>query len=127
MTGGHGSGEHDNLEGHVVTYEACSKVKKLLEEHAEGSKRDNAANYLFFRTFLDYEYIDMIPKNLAKDWKEAKSWFQAHTHCRRGCFSEDEQHQIEKHFQTLHSALYVAASTFERLKEVNDILEETNR
>ncbi len=123
-----GFGEHDDLGGHLVTYEACARVKKLVEGHEDASERSNIANYLFFQTFLDYDDIDRIPKNLVDEWKEARRWFQEHTHCRKGCFSEDDQREIEKHFQTLHSSLYVAASSaFERLKGIDDILEETNR
>ena len=121
-------GESDDPGGHLVTYEACAKVSKLLVEHEDGTERNNRADYLFFRTFLDYNDIDSIPGYLVEDWKQARKWFQAHVHCRKGCFSESEQREIEKHFQTLDSMLYVAASSaFERLKGIDDILEETNR
>ena len=123
-----GIGESNGSGGHLVTYEACAKVTVLLEEHEAGTRRDNLANYLFFRTFLDYDDIDKIPENLVDEWKGARKWFQKHAHCREGCFSVEKQREIEQHFQTLHSMLYVAASSaYERLKEIDDILEETNR
>ena len=123
-----GFGEGDQSEGHLVTYKACTKVTELLEEHEAGTERDNLANYLFFRTFLDYDDIDKIPENLVAEWKRARKWFLAHAHCREGRFSVDDQREIEMHFRTLQSMLYVAASTaFERLKGIDDILDETNR
>ncbi|MDE2817460.1 MAG: hypothetical protein OXM03_10530 [Chloroflexota bacterium] len=123
-----GFGEGDHSEGHLVTYEACAKVRELLEEHEAGTERSNLANDLVFSTFLDYDDIDRIPKNLVDEWKIARRWFLAHAHCREGCFSVDEQREIEQHFQTLHSMLYVAASSaYERLKGIDDILEETNK
>ncbi len=121
-------GGRDDREGHWVTYEACQTVKNLLADHETGTERSNLADYLFFRTFLGYNDIDSIPKYLVDEWKQARKWFQAHVHCRKGCFSESDQREIEKHFQTLDSMLYVAASSaFERLKGIDDILEETNR
>ena len=126
---GHGlMSDEDALGGHLVTFKACQKVRKLLAEHEAGSDRSNALDFLFFSTFLDYGDIARIPRNLVGEWKQARKWFQAHAHCQKSCFSEDEQRQIKKHFQTLDSTLYVAASSaFERLKGIDDILEETNR
>ena len=120
-------GESDDAGGHLVTFEACAKVIELLVEHDAGAERNDLNSYLFFRTFLDYDDIDRIPGNLIDEWKEARSWFVKCAHCRKRPFSIDEQLKTENHFQTLQSMLYAAASSaYERIKGMNEILEDTN-
>ena len=119
--------EWNDSEGHLVSFDACVMVKKLLAEHDAGRERNNLNNYLFFRTFLDYDDIERIPENLLDEWKEAREWFPSFAHCRERSFSVDERRKTEKHFQTLQSMLYAAASgAYERIKGLNEILESTN-
>ena len=130
------SGKEDNRSkddtqedpgGHLVTNEACERVKDLLAEDAAGTERDDFANFLFFKTFLAFEDIKDVPEGLLQDWKHARKWFQAYAHCRKGCFSEDDHSESEKNFRTLHSMLHLAASSeLGRLRRVDAILEETN-
>ena len=120
-------GESNDTGGHLVTIEACAKVRELLVEHDAGAERNDLNNYLFFRTFLDYDDIDRIPGNLLDEWKEARSWFVKFAHCRKRPFSVDERLMTEKHFQTLQLMLYAAASSaYERIKGMNEVLEDTN-
>ena len=127
------SSKEDNQEdespgGHLVTNEAYERVKDLLAEDAAGTERDDFANFLFFKTFLAFEDIEDVPEGLLQDWKQARKWFQAFAHCRKGCFSEEDHSESEKNFKTLHSMLHLAASSeLGRLRRVDAILEETNK
>lgn len=113
--------------GHLIPYDTCQKVKNLIDEHKRGRLRSSEADNLFFATFLDYEDKEKIPKNFLKEWNAAKEWFLAHAHLRKKKFDEDVSSKVVRHFQTLDGLLYVAASSeFERIRDIHDILEETN-
>ena len=118
----------DNAQmGHLIPYDICQIIKDLIADHETGQERENMADSLFFRTFLDYDDKDRIPQNFLKEWKAAKKWFVAHTHLRKKRFDGDAPSEVAKHFQTLDGLLYVAASSeFKRIKGIHEILEETN-
>ncbi len=115
--------------GHLIPYQTCKKIKKLIDEHKAVRLKASEADYIFFSTFLDYKDRDKIPQNFIKEWKTAKKWFLKHAHLREKAFSQDAPSKVRRHFlQTLDSYLYIAASsTLERIKGVNEILEETNQ
>ena len=113
--------------GHLIPYGTCQKIKNLVDEHKAGRLRNFDADGLFFSTFLDYEDREKIPPNFLREWREAKAWFLGHAHLRDKDFAAGVSSQVEKHFRTLDSLLYVAASSeYERIKGINEILEETN-
>lgn len=118
----------DNEEsGHLIPYDICQKITDLIEKHDSGRIRSSDADSLFFSTFLDYSDKDKIPRHFLNDWKSAKTWFLKHVHLRKKDFSENAEIELAKHFCNLHSFLYVAASSqYERIKELNEILEDTN-
>ena len=113
--------------GHHIPYKVCETVKDLVRVHKEIRGEENQPDALFYGTFLGYESRASIPENLKGEWKLAKKWFGEFAHCRGKPFPQDVHLQIEKHFRTLHSLLYVAASSeYERLKVLDEFLEETN-
>lgn len=117
----------DEESGHLIPFKACQKVSDLIEKHKSGRARSSEGDSLFFSTFLDYSDKDRIPGNFLKDWASAKRWFVGHAHLREVDFSEDAKKELAKHFANLHSFLYVAASSqYERIRELNEILEDTN-
>lgn len=117
----------DEKSGHLIPYQICQKITDLIEKHQSGRIRSTEADSLFFSTFLDYSVKDKIPSNFLKDWKSAKRWFVEHAHLRKDDFSENEESDLTKHFSNLHSFLYVAASSqYERIRGLNEILEDTN-
>ncbi|MDP2535601.1 hypothetical protein [Alteromonas stellipolaris] len=114
--------------GHLIPVEVCQRVSTLIEEHKSGSMRSSEANGLFFSTFLDYSDIDKIPDNFLFEWKKAKIWFVGHAHLRKNSFPGETDDNLEKHFNCLDGYLYIAASSqYDRLKELNEILDATNR
>ena len=127
--GGRGIPTHDNPRTeHSIPHDTCQKVQQLIDEHKAGRERNNQADILFFTNFLDYESYEQIPENFLKEWKKARKWFQGHAHLRSGRFPEDVPSKVKAHFRTLDGLLYVAASSeFERLRGIDEILEETNR
>ncbi len=126
--GGQGLTTSDNAQvGHLIPYDICQIIKDLIADHETGQKRENMADILFFRTFLDYDDKDRIPQNFLKEWKAAKKWFLAHAHLRPRRFAADAPSEVTRHFQALDGLLYVAASSeFERIRGIHEILEETN-
>lgn len=113
--------------GHLISYDTCQKINNLVNDHKDGRLRSSDADGLFFSTFLAYEDREKIPLNFLRDWKSAKRWFLGHAHLRKNSFADDVRSEVEKHFSTLDSLLYVAASSeFERIKGIDEILEETN-
>ena len=119
----------ENTEkGHFIPVDVCQKVSNLIEEHKSGRMRSSEANGLFFSTFLDYSDMKKIPSNFLSEWKVAKKWFLGHAHLRGSSFKDEINDDLEKHFSCLDGYLYIAASSqYDRLKELNEILEETNR
>lgn len=126
--GAEGLNQIDGAEnGHLIPYDTCQKIKNLVNDHRDGRLRSSDADGLFFSTFLDYGDREKIPPNFLRDWKSAKRWFLGHAHLRKNNFADDVRSEVEKHFSTLDSLLYVAASSeFERIKGIDEILEETN-
>ena len=106
----------DNVEnGQLIPFTTCQKIKKLIDE-------------LFFTTFLAYEDKEQIPSNFWQDWIAARKWFVEHAHLREGEFSNNTKLEVVKHFKTIDDLLYVAASSeYERIKNLHEILEETNQ
>jgi len=83
---------------------------------------------LFFSTFLDYSDKEKIPNNFFSEWKAAKDWFQSHVHLREKPFRPENENDLVRHFNCLDGYLYIAASShYERLRALDEILEETNR
>ena len=112
-------------EERLIPYRVLQKIQKLIVEHRDSRKKDHAS--IFFTTFLSYSDKDRIPNNFLSEWKIAKKWFERHAHLRRGNFSDKVPSELIKHFKTLDELMYVAASSeFKRVKEINEILEETN-
>ena len=114
--------------GHFIPVGVCQKISNLIDEHKSGRIRSSEANSLFFSTFLDYADIDRIPDNFISEWKSAKKWFLSHAHLRGKPFRTDASTALVKHFNCLDGYLYIAAtSQYERLKDLNEILETTNQ
>lgn len=100
---------------------------KLIVEHQEGTQRSGDVLSKFFSTFFDYRDKDRIPKEQIKELKKAKNWFQSHAHLRKENFENGAVITLNKHFKCLEGYLYIAASSqSERLRDLNDLLEETN-
>ena len=118
----------DNPEnGHLIPYGVCEQIQDLVEEHRAGRLRPSEAAVLFFSNFLDYAYEEEIPRNLLTEWKSTREWFVAHAHLRESEFEMDASSEVERHFQTLDDLLYNAASSeLERIRSIDEILEETN-
>ncbi len=113
--------------GHLIPTKVCQRISRLIDEHKTGRMRSTEANGLFFSTFLDYSDLDKIPSNFLSEWKGAKSWFLQNAHLREKPFREKIDDKLEKHFNCLDSYLYIAASSqYERLKDLNEILDATN-
>ena len=52
---------------------------------------------------------------------------RTHAHLRENEFEMEASSEVKKHFQTLDDVLYNAASSeLERIRSINEILEETN-
>ncbi len=115
-------------KGHFIPIEVCRKISILIEEHESGRMRSSEADGLFFSTFLDYSDRDKIPRNFLSEWKDAKKWFLRHAHLREKPFRIETDDDLVKNFECLDGYLYIAASSqYERLKELNEILEATNQ
>ncbi len=111
-------------EERSIPYRVFQKIQKLIDKHRDSREKDHAS--LFFTTFLDYSDIDRIPENFLQEWKTLKGWFLKYAHLRSN-FSNKVPSELIKHFKTLDELMYVAASSeFKRVKEINEILEETN-
>jgi hypothetical protein len=115
-------------KGHLIPVEVCQRVSTLIEEHKSGRMRSSEANGLFFSTFLDYSDLNKIPDNFLSEWKGAKNWFLQHAHLRQKPFRDGTDDYLATHFNCLDGYLYIAASSqYDRLKELNEILDETNK
>ncbi|NTW88887.1 MAG: hypothetical protein HGB26_07145, partial [Desulfobulbaceae bacterium] len=115
-------------KGHMIPIDVCQKISILIDEHKSGRMRSSEADGLFFSTFLDYADRDKIPNNFLSEWKAAKKWFLAHAHLREEPFHSEAENDLIKHFNCLDSYLYIAASSqYDRLKELNEILDATNQ
>ena len=123
-----GVNEIDNAEdGHVIPYKVCKKIQDLIDKHKAGRLRASETGSLFFANFLDYSDRERIPENFLQEWKAAIDWFVEHTHLRENEFEIEASSEVKKHFQTLDDLLYTAASSeLERIRSINEILEETH-
>ena len=118
----------DDMEmGNLIPFDVCERIQNLIDEHNAGRERSDNLAPLFFTTLLDYADRERIPSNLLSEWKQTRRWFLAHAHLREGEFDTVDSDDLESRFRTLDDLLYVAASTeIERLRGINEILEETN-
>lgn len=115
-------------EGYLIPIHVCQKISTLIDEHKSGRKRSADADALFFSRFLDYSDKDKIPNNFYKEWKAAKKWFLGHAHLREKPFCDETHSDLVKHFSCLDSYLYIAASSqYDRLKDIDEILDATNQ
>jgi len=115
-------------QGHFIPIKVCKKISDLIEDHQAGRIRSQDADGLFFSTFLDYSDKEKVPKNFLSEWKSAKEWFLGHAHLRKKPFRTEIASELEKHFKCLDGYLYIAASSqYDRLKELNGILDTTNQ
>ena len=113
--------------GNFISFEACERIKDLIDEHNAGRARSDNLAPFFFATLLDYADTERIPLSLLSEWRQTRRWFLAHAHLREGEFDTRDSIDVEKHFQTLEDLLFAAASTeIERLGAINEILEEAN-
>ena len=114
-------------DGHIMPYGVCEKIQDLIDQHQSGRLRPSEASSLFFTNFLDYAGEEEIPRNLLTEWKNTREWFLAHAHLRDSEFEIDVSSEVERHFRTLDDLLYTAASSeLERIRSINEILEETH-
>jgi hypothetical protein len=114
-------------KGHLIPIEICQRITDLIEEHKTGRVRSSEADGLFFSTFLDYSDKDKIPRNFLSEWRAAKDWFLKHAHLREKPFRAETDSDLMKYFSYLDGYLYIAASSqYERLRSLNEILDETN-
>ena len=112
---------------HEIPRDICIMVKSLIDEHKEGRVRSQEINEVFFLTFLDYQHVGTIPKNSMQEWKNAKNWFLKYTHARESAFDPHVEIDLTTHFRVLETNLFAAAnSQFDRIKEIDAILEKTN-
>ncbi len=123
-----GVNEIDNAQdGHIIPYKVCEQIQDLIDEHRAGRLRSSEAAILFFSNFLDYAYAEEIPRNLLTEWLNTREWFMGHAHLRDSAFEIEASTEVERHFQILDDLLYNAASSeLERIRSINEILEETN-
>ena len=113
--------------GHLIPYEVCAKIQDLIDRHRAGRLRASEAGILFFINFLDYADEAEIPRIFLTEWKDARQWFLAHAHLRDSEFEMEASVEVERHFQTLDDLLYNAASSeLDRIRSIDEILEETN-
>lgn len=114
--------------GRTIPIEVCKQISALIDEHKSGRLRSSQVDALFFSTFLDYADKDKIPNNFLSEWKTAKDWFLKHAHLRNGPYETESANDVVMHFSCLDGYLYIAASSqYDRLKALNEILDETNQ
>jgi hypothetical protein len=111
-----------------VPVDACLAVEDLLRQHKQGNERADRQDLCFFQAFLDYHNIDMTPKNFLSEWKQARAFFLSKTHLSSTRVDDaDAAVKLEEHFRFLDGMLLVAAkSEYERIKELDEILDATN-
>ena len=118
----------ENINSHLIPANVCQKISTLIDEHKSGRKRSADTSGLFFSTFLEYSDMDKIPDNFLSEWKAAKDWFSRHMHLRQKPFGAETAADLVRHFNCLDAYLYIAASSqYDRLKDLNEILDATNR
>lgn len=119
---------NDEIAGHLIPTNVCKKISTLIDQHKSGRERSTETDGLFFSAFLDYSDRDKIPSNFLSEWKAAKEWFHRHAHLREKPFRAETDTDLVKHFNCLDGYLYIAASSqYDRLKDLNEILDATNQ
>lgn len=122
-----GFSEGQTLDVFPIPRDVCRQIRSLLRNHSGGRIRSSETDELFFQTFLDYNDKDKIPKGLLREWNQAKQWFLGKAHLRAGAFDDSIADDLQGKFFHLHRSLLIAAdSAYNRLKELDEILEETN-
>ena len=112
---------------HEIPRAICEMLKSLIDEHKEGRARNQETNEIFFSTFFDYDNRGNIPENFVREWKSARNWFSGRAHISENAFNSEIEPKLAKHFQTLETNLFAAASSqYERIRGLDEILEETN-
>ena len=120
-------GQEHPVSEQSISYIACQLVRRLIDEHRAGRERNKRAAVGFFSAFLDYADSSSIPETFVSEWNSSREWLRKHAHLREPAFADDAPSEVEKHFRILDGFLYVAATReFDRLKAINEILEETN-
>jgi len=124
---------HAGVSSEVITnnrtipIKVCEKISLMIEDHKAGQERDVDKAVLFFSHFLNYEDKDKIPRGFLSEWKNTKKWFTSHAHLRKGVFKTTDHEDLAQNFKFLHGYLYLAAcSQYQRLKELNEILDAAN-
>ena len=112
---------------HLIPGRVCQIVADLIDDHKAGQQRGSDRDFHYFSGFLEYDDRNKVPENFMREWKAATTWFIQHAHLRAANFRTNAAELVETHFRTLDSFLYIAASSaLERLRGLNDILDETN-
>lgn len=102
-------------------------VEKLVSEHVAGTERAERQNLHFFQAFFDYEGAKHMPAGFLPKWKKAREFFLEKTHLNDKGYQPEDAGKLKFHFSTLEELLLAAAkSEYERIKELNEILAETN-
>lgn len=115
-------------QGHLIPVGVCQKISTLIDEHKSGRMRSSEADGLFFSTFLEYSDKDKVPSNFLLEWRATKDWFLGHAHLRDKPFRADTESDLVRHFNCLDGYLYIAASSqYDRLRDLNEILDATNQ
>lgn len=115
-------------KGHLIPIDVCQRISTLIDEHNSGRMRSLEADGLFFSTFLDYSDKEKIPGNFLMEWKAAKDWFLGHAHLRAIPFHAETEDDLVRYFNCLDGYLHIAASSqYDRLKDLNEILDATNQ
>ena len=115
-------------DGHLLPHDVCQIVQRLIDERKAARKRNNQADLQFFITFFGYDEHLRPPDNFLEQWTATKEWFLGRSHVPNEPWPDDASSEVRRHFGILHGLLYAAASsTFERLKGINEILDETNQ
>ncbi len=122
-----GFSDSEEPSHHNIPRNVCVMIKSLIDDHEKGRVRNKETGEVFFSEFFDYSDRDKIPKNFVKQWKDTKDGFLKYAHIREKSPSVDVETEIAEHFQHLESFLHAAASSqYKRIREIDEILEETN-
>ncbi len=115
-------------KGHYIPNHTCEEIQTLINEHEDGRRRSKMTDTIFFNKFFDYDNDkNKVPANFLHEWQVTRKWFMKHTHLRRKKFSKSSSDEVQKHFKILDNFLYAAAtSAQERLRNINEILAQTN-
>ena len=117
----------EDQSGHLIPGRVCQIVADLIDDHRAGQKRGKDRDFHYFSGFLEYDDRNKVPENFMREWQAATRWFVKHAHLRKENFPTITAELVETHFRTLDNFLYIAASSaLERLRGLNDILDETN-